>query len=282
MHRSLYRFCMILCLLSAVTFTACKQKQRIVYSTSPVEDKANNELFRDIIANELTFNAFSAKLNLGITSGTQTLSSKGYLRIVKDQAIQLSIQPLFGFEMFRLYINPDTLVVLDRMNKRYVMEPIESLKEQFSGGFDFYTLQSLFTNKLFFSGKKSINATDYNAFSFKRPSAQNYLITSKDADSGIEYSFTVNGDDRITFTHLMLPEKNYYMQWGYSDFVMMDNVIFPHRMNMTLSSKSRNIQTEFVFSDFVKDDSIQLTLNVPSNFSRVSLDDVIKAIVSRK
>lgn len=278
MHSSHYRHILIFCLLSAVAFTACKPKQKIVYSTSPVEEKAHHELFSDIIASEFPYRTLSAKLNMGMTSGTKSLSSRANIRIVKDEALQISIQPLFGVEMFRLYINPDTVFLLDRMNKRYVLESIVSLKERYPVGFDYYTMQSLFTNALFVSGKGKIDASDYQAFNYDRASDQSYRITGQDAESGIDYSFTVNGDDRITFSHLMQPEKKYYIQWGYHNFAVLNNLTFPHKMNVTLSSASRKIDAEMVFSDVVTDDSIQLSLNVPSNYTKTSIDEILKVL----
>ncbi|MEA4919045.1 DUF4292 domain-containing protein [Proteiniphilum sp.] len=278
MYHSHYRQILIICLLSVVTFTGCKPKQRIVYSTSPVEDKAHNELFNDIITHEFPYRTFSAKLSMGMTSGTKSFSSKANIRIIKDKALQISIQPVFGVEMFRLYMSPDTVFVLDKMNKRYVLESIATIKEFYPVGFDYYTMQSLFTNALFVSGKNQIDASDYNTFNYNRASDQNYHITAKDVESGIDYSFIVNGDDRITYTHLMLPEKEQFMQWGYQNFVVLNNVTFPHKMDVTLSSASRKIDAELLFSDVSTGDSVTLTLNIPSGYTKTSMGEILKIL----
>lgn len=278
MYTSHYRYILFICLSLAVIFTACKPKQKIVYSTSPVAEKAHNELFSDIISSEFPYRTFSARLNIGISSGTNSFSSRANIRIVKDKAVQISIQPLFGVEMFRFYMDPDTVFLLDRMNKRYVLESIGSIKEHYPVGFDYYAMQSLFTNALFVSGKEKIDAADYETFSYNRASDHNYYITAKDAESGIDYSFTVNGDDRITFTHLMQPEKKQYMEWGYHDFVVLNSVTFPHKMNMTLSSASRKVDMELLFSNVVTDESIQLALNVPSNYTKTTVDEILKML----
>lgn len=277
-----YRNILLICLLSAVVCTACKPKQKIVYSTSPVEDKAYNELFSDIISSEFPYRTFSAKLNLGMTVGTKPFNSKANIRIIKDEALQISIQPLFGVEMFRLYLNPDTLFLLDRMNKRYVLESITTLKSVYPVGFDYYTIQSLFTNALFISGKRGIDAADYPIFNYNRASDRNYYITTKDRESGIDYSFTVNGDDRITFTHLMLPEKRQNMQWEYHDFTVLNSVTFPHKMNVALSSTSRKIEAELLFSDVTTDGAFLLALNVPSGYTRTTMDEVLKILSPKK
>ncbi|HBG58100.1 MAG TPA: hypothetical protein DDX07_08820 [Porphyromonadaceae bacterium] len=267
---------LFICLLSGLALNACKPRQQIVYSTSPVEDKANDQIFSDIITNEFQYNTFTAKLNMNLTTGTKSLSSKANIRIIKDNALQISIQPLFGVEMFRFYINPDTVMVVDRMNKRYVMESIATLKEIYPVGFDFYTMQSVFTNALFVSGKERPELPDYRKFNYIQTSDQCYYITSKDADSGIDYSFTVNGDDRITFTHLMQHQKKQSLQWGYHNFVLLDDFIFPSKMNITLSSSSRKIDAELLFSDIATDEPLQLAMNVPAGYTKTTVEEILK------
>lgn len=277
-----YKQILFFCLLSGLIFTACKSRQQMVSSPSPVEEKAHNQLFRDIILNEFQYNTFSAKLNVNLTNGTKSLSSKANIRIVKDRALQISIQPLFGVEMFRFYIDPDTVMVIDRMNKRYVTESIVALKEIYPVGFDFYTMQSVFTNALFVSGKEQPEFPDYRKFSYTRTPDQCYFMTSKDAESGIDYSFTVNGNDRITFTHLMQPQKKQSLQWGYHNFVVQNDLIFPSKMNVTLSSSSRKVNAELLFSDIVTNEPLQLTMNVPSGYTKTTVDEILKIFPGNK
>ena len=282
MNRSRYSNMLFFTFILGIAFTACKPKQQIVYSSSPAEDKEHNEIFSDIITSEFPYNTFSAKLNMNLSAGSRSLSSKANIRIVKDNALQISIQPLFGVEMFRLFINPDTVMFLDRMNKRYVMESIASLKENYPVGFDFYTMQSVFTNALFVSGKESVEIADFRKFTYSRTSDQYYYITSKDVTSGIDYSFTVNGDDRITFTHLMQPEKKQSLQWGYHNFALLDELTFPHKMNVTLTSSSRKIDAELLFSDVSTNDSIRLTMHVPNGYTRTTVDEILKILSPKK
>ena len=146
---SLIKYSLSLLLLLVIGVYSCKPKERIIQADSELEDKSNSELFTDVLHKRLNYSSFSSRLNLTVSTGTKTISSKGNLRIVKDEAIQLSVQPLFGIEMFRLYVEPDYLLVLDRMNKRYVKESFDDIKGTSPIGFDFYSLQSLFSKNLF-------------------------------------------------------------------------------------------------------------------------------------
>jgi len=170
-----YKQILFFCLLSGLIFTACKSRQQMVFSTSPVEEKANNQLFSDIMTSEFQYSTFSAKLNMNLTNGTKSLSSRANIRIVKNSALQISIQPLFGVEMFRFYINPDTVMVVDRMNKRYVMEPIASLKEIYPVGSIFIPCSRCSPMHFLVSGKERPELPDYRKFRFTRDSRSKLL-----------------------------------------------------------------------------------------------------------
>lgn len=249
-----------------------------MYSITPVEDKEYSELFSDILSSSFPYNTLSAKLNVNITSGSRSLSSRASLRMIKDNALQISIQPLFGVEVFRFYIDTDTVVVLDRMNKRYVKESISTVKEQYPMGFDFFTMQSILTNSVFVSGHDEVLESDYNKFNYTRTSDRNYYLIAKDPESQIEYSFTVNGEDRITFTHLMEHGEKQSVQWTYSKFTIIDSGVFPHRMNASISSNSQRLDTVLEFSDIITGEPIELNINIPDGYKKIGLAEIIKVI----
>ena len=81
-------FLVIFCCLTATVVLSCKPKQKVIYSTTPVEEKGSSQLFSDITDSDFSYITLSSRLNLSLTSGTKSLSSRANLRIVKDNAIQ--------------------------------------------------------------------------------------------------------------------------------------------------------------------------------------------------
>ncbi|WP_436416038.1 DUF4292 domain-containing protein [Petrimonas sp.] len=258
---------------------SCKSKRQIV-AAAPVEEKVDVDLFTDILNNQLNFKTFSSRLNLNLSSGTKSLSSKASLRIVKDKAIQLSVQPLFGVEMLRLYADPDSLVLLDRMNKRYVKESIEDVKKVYPVGFDFKTLQSLLTNQVFVSGQSDVIYSDYEKFSTGQVSDMYYLLKSVDKKSGIEYGFTIDGNDRIALTHLLEPKDNYSLNWKYDDFVKETYKTFPHKMDVALASAKRKVNVGLEFSGIALDEDFDLQISVPGSYTRATISDIVKILTA--
>lgn len=277
----LLKYCASLLLLLFIGMYACKSKEKIIQADSALEHKANSKLFEDIMYKGLKFNTFSSKLSMTISTGTKTVSSKGNLRIVNNEAILLSVQPLFGIEMFRLYVEPDHLIVLDRMNKRYVKETFDDLTEKNSIGFNFYSLQSLFTNNLFVPEQSSISASDYRKFKYSETSEQ-YVLSASDKKSNIDYSFSINGNDQITLTQLALPKKNYSLHWNYSQFSLMRDLFFPHKMMVVASTQKNKLNASFSLSDINLETQMDLETTIPSSYTKMELSEVLKMFSDKK
>lgn len=270
----------LLLLLVFVGIYSCKPKKRILQAETELEDKTNLNLFEDVLRKELKYATFSSKMNLLVSTGRKMLSSKGTLRIVRNQAIQLSIQPLFGIEMFRLYMQPDCIIILDRMNKRYVREYFDDISGELPSGFDFYTLQALFTNSLFVSDQSTVSVTDYKKFKYAQ-STQNYKLSARDRKSNIDYSFLVNGNDQITLAQLYMDSKNYELEWGYDEFALIENLFFPLEMKIKATTPKRKLDTSFSLTDVSLDEQLMLNTSIPSNYTKVELKEVMKLLADK-
>ena len=274
-----YTWCILLLLIIGVN--SCKSKKRITQADSALEDKTSSELFKDILFKGLEYKTFSSKLNMTISTGTKTLSSKGSLRIVNNEAILLSVQPLFGIEMFRLYVEPEHIIILDRMNKRYVKESFEDIKGKNPVGFNFYTLQSLFTNNLFIPEKSSVSLKDYKTFRYSE-GENNYILAARDKKSNIDYTFSINGNDQITLTELNMPANQYSLQWNYDQFTLIDNLFFPYEMKIVASTQKRNLNTNISLSSISLNESLSLDTSIPDSYTKVELKDVLKMLADKK
>lgn len=275
------KYLVSLLLLLIVGIYSCKPKERIIQAQAALEDKTESELFEDIMHKGLEFNTFSSKLNMTFSTGIKTISSKGNLRIINNEAIMLSVQPLFGIEMFRLYVEPDYLIILDRMNKRYVKESFQELKEKNPIGFNFYSLQSLFTNCLFIPEQNDISLQDYTKFKYSA-SMDNYHLSARDKKSKIDYSFSVNGNDQITLTQLYLPKKGYSLQWNYDQFSLMRNLFFPHEMKISASTQKLKLDTSFSLSDINLNQPLTLETSIPGSYTKAEISEVLQMFSIKK
>ncbi|GHT05272.1 hypothetical protein AGMMS49525_12440 [Bacteroidia bacterium] len=87
----------------------------------------------------------SSNLKVTFTQDNQTsgITLDGQMRIIKGQAIQLSVRmPFIGTEAAKVVITPDNILIIDRLHKAYAYEPISEVYQLFSVDLDYYDLET--------------------------------------------------------------------------------------------------------------------------------------------
>lgn len=267
-------------LLLLLSFSGCKSTRKVETAESN-SVKSHTEFFDQMQEQAFQYRTLSARLNVDLKLSGNSLSSRVDLKMVKDSAFQLSVQPFLGIEVFRAEISVDSVKIIDRMNKRYVAENYANLKGQTPIEFNFYNLQALFTNQLFLPGQQQIEPKQFNRFKLTQdgPAAE---IRVKDA-MGLLYTFMADGEEKILSTHINEPSDRYALQWDYSDFRLAEGQPFPMRMDVQVLDKevSKGGIT-FYFSRIQTNVPVQMDFSIPAKYNRMTLEQILKSLTNIK
>lgn len=159
----------LMSLLAAMALlVGCKSSKKAVEGET-VQEKSRKALFQSLEANAFRYETMTARLNMTLRLPGKELSSRVDLRLARDSALQLSVQPFLGVELFRVELTTDSVRILDRVNKRYLVENYANFLAQIQGP-NYYNFQALFTNHLFLLGKRAVGPADYRSFEYARGS----------------------------------------------------------------------------------------------------------------
>ncbi len=273
--KNTYKFFLFVGLL--VSLQACKSSKALVTTEGAAVNKAHEQLIEDILTAETNYKTISGKISLEMIGGKSSSGMKvnSQLKIVRDDIVQLSIRaPFINTEVFRLDITPDSIFVIDRISKRYAVEDLSRLQKEKNIQFNYSNMQSLFTNALFMPGKRQVSKADYTGYDIKLNSGKYNLVT-KDK-SGMFYDFTVDSSDRITSTNISGANKDYTLEWIYSDFVKDAGNIYPSKMNAKINVGKKTVTLVMSYSGLDIDKDLKVDKNLPSSYQRVSVMDIIK------
>lgn len=122
----------VLPIVLILIFSACTKKS---LPTSSIEKEYGLERF--------DFDYLQTKSKIKFSSPDKSISSSATIRMKKDSIIWVSLSPIFGIEAARGYINQDTIVFFDRVNKETHRYNYKSLSKMLNFEVDFQMVQSI-------------------------------------------------------------------------------------------------------------------------------------------
>ena len=104
-----------------------------------------------------TWKTLVSKGKVTLTAGAgKTVSSSMQMKMIAGRSISISVRPLLGIEMARLYIANDEIIILDRYHKIYVREKASVLTSGVP--VDITTLQDILLGRPHILGKGTFTA----------------------------------------------------------------------------------------------------------------------------
>lgn len=150
---SLFSFLLVLTLASchsskkAMKDKSDKTKPTTTITTPTTSTKKPDRQDPDLNKMKVAVGAnFTSKVRVTITQEGKDVTTSGNLRMRYGDVIQLTlVDPLLGIaEIGRLELSPDKVLIIDRVNKRYVDTNYEEFSALKSRNIDFNTIQEFF------------------------------------------------------------------------------------------------------------------------------------------
>ncbi|GJM29523.1 MAG: hypothetical protein DHS20C17_21580 [Cyclobacteriaceae bacterium] len=125
----------LLVLIFLIVASACSRKVTV---TDPDFVKDNKLVF-----SVQDFSYLNTRTKIQYKDEDRSVSTSANIRIKKDSIIWMSLTPLFGIEVARALITKDSLILLNRLNKEYMVYDFKNLSEKFQFDINYHLIQSL-------------------------------------------------------------------------------------------------------------------------------------------
>jgi len=263
---------MLLAVLSVSSCKTVKKIQAAVAKKDTVSVKITNTLnrdsilmvknaFEDVRSKSNDFKTFSAKVKVEYQDGKgKQPNITAYVRIIKDSAIWISgFATVFNIEAFRIFINKDSVFVLDKINKQAQCRSIDYLTEVTAIPFDFNTLQNLLVGNPIFLGDSVVY--------YKETESKILLAT---LGKHFKHLLTIDKSNHFLI-HSKLDDvdinRNRTADITYSNFENENGINFSTYREITVSEKNKlDIQMNFKQWEFNKE--LTISFSIPKNYKR--------------
>lgn len=220
------------------------------------------------------------QLNMG--SESSSVSVNANMRIRRGELIRLSVAPVLGIEVARMDITPKGVLVIDRMNRRYVEIGFAEVADILKVEVDFNALQSLFLNEIFLPGRESLTVEDAVKFDLSEQDGRAHLQV-KDSRSQMKDSrysfFTSATDGRLEETVISLKDLPYALHCRYTDFTMVGSDVFPQSIELTPEGTQKKYSLGLKLSRIGTDSDWDAKSEVPAKYRKMTVQEVIQLII---
>lgn len=265
-------------ILLALLMSGCKAGKVLTKPVAPVNTE-NLTYLGNVANNSPAITNFSSKMKLTISSNGKDMSVNGTLRMKKDQVIQLSIVPFLGIEAGRVEFTPTKVLIIDRINKQYVEEPISELSAMANTDMDFYTLQALFTNALFLPGKKELNDKLLTEFTVQStPDNKTMEIKKKSKEFLYSFSATPN-TGQLMESSISTISAPYQLNWKYNDFEPFASKAFPTRMDISFEGGNKPFSAEIDLTKLTENGDWDSPTSVSAKYKKMEFNELLKMLL---
>ena len=266
--------------LMVALFASCSASKSIKKSHS-IEGMTETEFVENVIENASGWEALTAKMSLTLDLGGKGETKvNGTLRIKKGEVVQLSIAPLLGIEVARAEISPDGILVIDRMNKRYVEVSFAEVKALVKADLDFHTLQALFLNELFLPGKGDLTVRDASSFKVE-PEAEGVWLNVKRAKRFGYHFLTEAPEALLKESYIGLNGTSYGLRWKYDDFRALERKQFPVDMKLVFEGGKKPVKAALALSRLSTNGDWEARTEVSKKYEKVELEEILKILLTK-
>ena len=273
--KSNLKYNLMFLLIFAASCRTGKEAASVVLPSMTAQERIGH-----IIQSGIQYNDLSSNLKLTVRPGKTGKESSvdAQLRIVKNEAMQLSLRiPILGTEAFRIVITPDNLLVINRLGKQYLFEPMRNIQMQLPFDFDYYNLEALFTNQLFIAGKKEISPVDYAGFQIREDKFRTCISYSDNRK--IRYDFESDYTHRIQTTRMKQENGSSSLQCNYTNWGQTSgNRTFPMTLDMQLYTPDEVYSLNCLYKSMNINTGFTIDYNIPDKYRRITLQEAIRLI----
>ena len=211
--------------------------------------------------NRREFKTFSAKIKMDIDDAKgKKPDLLANVRIIKDSVIWISISAtILNVEVYRVYINRDSVILLNKQDKEVQYRSLDYLKEIADIPFDFETLQDLIIGNPVFFNEENMTVKKSENFLLVSSTGRDFkeLITLSLPDNILQHSKL----DDLDVT------RNRTASFTYDNYTFNNGIPFSQNRQIIATEKNK-LDVRMNFKQFEFNKELSVSFSVPKNYKR--------------
>lgn len=217
---------------------------------------------------------FSASGNITVST-TGSLSSAIQIKMVRGRSISISIRPLLGIEMGKLFVDKDSVTLVDKYHNIYVRESVSQLLGNDIG---LYALQNLLLSRPFNLTDGAISASNAYHFSATAPdNERRWQMRPAKANQLFGYFFDMIENNVSRFNVTLNNGQQYAMD--FSAFKPVDGKVIATSISAHIEIGGTKVVMDLKYTKSIRWNSgVTDYIRIPDGARRYSLAQLLKSL----
>lgn len=264
--------CILICFVLATALTGCRTSRNVEKQEQRLKKQYSEQVLQ-LAKPRADITDFTARTSMTLDYGMGSINVKGRLKMRRDEAIQMTFTALGLMEVACVEFTPQSIHIIDRINKRYAK--IDYASGILSNiGVNFATIQALFWNRIFIPGKENIWEQPED---FEIKVSDNQLCVTPARQRMLRSYFYTDEDCRI-LQQTLLELSHYEVVWRYDDFEQMGAQNMPTLFDVSLSSSSFAAGAHITLSSISTTDNTWKSGVDLSRYKLVEFDELLSIL----
>ena len=230
----------------------------------------------------------TSKIDFTINTGSKEISVSGKIQMRRDDVIRIQLSvPFLGMEAGRLEFTKDYVMIVDRIHTEYVKGDYNKVDFLKNNGLDFYALQALFWNQLYIPGEQKVTQKLLSAFvvDLKEKQENSTLSLKRDNMSYVWQAENATGlIKQVDVQYNSKQSGSTKLKCTYGDFRSLGVKQYPADitldMNTSATQKARRVTVNIRMKGLNTDSKWDARTTLSKKYTEVSVDDVLKKLMS--
>lgn len=261
--------------------TACKSSKATTEGETGLETSiADEATYRERLAKTVAscgdWTTFKASGKITI-SGNSSYSSPMQITMVKGTMISISIRPLLGIEMGRIYITNDTIIICDKVDKCYLAERLEFIFNGIPLGIT--DMQNIFLSRLFELGSDTVSTTTAKLSAGK---SGRMKVSYSPQGAGLSYAFEVDKNCNVQNLVASLEGSETSLYINYYDHTRTDiygSVAGTIEVSTSVAGSDMALKIEYDAGSKEWDKKVKYSYPIDKRYKRIDAAEYLKGIV---
>ncbi len=255
-----------------IVLSSCKTREKII-KTDAIRN-VDMEALKNTLENrnERIKTLRFSKIKFDLKLNEAEYKTGGTIGLIKDSIIVISVVPIMGYEMARIYCTRDSLLLINRTDKSFYKSGLQDELRKYNLSVDYEMLQSILMNDYFVYSERTKDRFHENSLVLKDGE---YLIKSEEKINN-ELYFTQ--EQIIDATHFGIKSvgindyaKKEMLSIKYDLFNDYLDVYLPGIIILNSLIRNYSVSVEMNIGEIEVNEIINADVRIPSKYKRLTL-----------